>query len=245
MAKLNQVIATEKTLKTRAHELGTKIYHLVQKPDLFNGLYKTYVRKNEDGDDLPPEKKHVQFKVRDLLDEVKKAYIHLMDLTIQKDRGNGIAISDLYVDEELIFPNVPVTTLLFLEKQLTDHRSLISALPVLDIADEWEADKNESNFFRAAPTSAYRTKKVQKPLVLLEPTKEHPGSAVVITDDVIVGFWNTEKVSGAIPKKDKDRMLEKVDKLLLAVKEAREKANDTDAGKRPALGAAIYAYLEG
>jgi hypothetical protein len=245
MTKLNQVIAIEKDVKNHAHKIATEAHKLVQKPALFDGLYKTYQKKDEDGDDLPAERKHVQLKVADLLKSVKAAWTHLIDVTVQKDMGNARATANLTVDGQIVFPNVPVTTLLFLEKQVTDHRSLISALPVLDIAEEWEEDKNESNFYRAAPTSTHRSKKVQKPLVLYHATPEHAAQTAIVSDDIVTGFWHTEKVSGAIPKKVKERMLQKADKLLLAIKEAREAANDIEVGEKVKLGHAVYAYLEG
>jgi hypothetical protein len=36
-----------------------------------------------------------------------------------------------------------------------------------------------------------------------------------------------------MPKPEKDKILDRVEKLIIAVKEAREKANDADAGAKP------------
>ena len=47
------------------------------------------------------------------------------------------------------------------------------------------------------------------------------------------GFWHTVRHSGAMPKPEKDKILDRVEKLIIAVKEAREKANDADAGAKP------------
>ena len=50
MAKLNQIIAIEKGVKTRSHTSLTELYRIVQKGELFNGFTKTYKKKNEDDD---------------------------------------------------------------------------------------------------------------------------------------------------------------------------------------------------
>jgi hypothetical protein len=61
IAKLNQIIAIEKGIKSRVSSELTKLYKTVQKPDLFNGFSKIYQKKDEESEDLPPEQKRVQF----------------------------------------------------------------------------------------------------------------------------------------------------------------------------------------
>jgi hypothetical protein len=244
MVKLNAVIAIEKDVKNHAHKIGSAAYHLAQKPAVFEGIYKTY-RPKEEGDDLPPERKHAQYKVHALLEEVQEAHAQLIDVTIQKDLANASAKADLVVEGHVIYKGIPVTTLLFLEKQLTDYRSFVSALPVLDIAEEWVEDKNDAHFYRSAIVATHRTKKVQKGLTLYHATEHHPAQTAIITEDIIAGHWETEKVSGAIPKKRKDRMVKRIDLMILAVKTTREEANDTDAGARPKLAHALHSFLNG
>ena len=61
MAKLNQIIAIEKGVKARVYGELTELHKAVQKPELFNGFSKTYQKKDDDGEDLPAEKKRVQY----------------------------------------------------------------------------------------------------------------------------------------------------------------------------------------
>jgi hypothetical protein len=60
---------------------------------------------------------------------------------------------------------------------------------------------------------------------------------------VIAGFWHLVKHSGAIPKPDKQRITERVEKLLQAVKRAREEANSVEEVATPPIGGPIFAYL--
>jgi hypothetical protein len=96
----------------------------------------------------------------------------------------------------------------------------------LTLADEWNWDAN-SGYHKTNETKQHRSKKVQKPLVLQPPTKEHPAQTMMITDDVIVGYWHTVKISGAIKRTDKKALLSRIEMLSNAVKQAREQANST------------------
>lgn len=84
---------------------------------------------------------------------------------------------------------------------------------------------------------------MQKPIVLYAATPEHPAQTQLITEDVLAGYWSTVKQSGAMPATEKLALLERIDKLLRAVKDAREAANMIDEVKVPDVGAAIFNYL--
>ena len=67
----------------------------------------------------------------------------------------------------------------------------------------------------------------------------------MITEDVIAGFWQQVKQSGAMPKPDREKIGERIEKLLQAVKQAREQANGTDEVDAPAVGSAVFGFLLG
>ena len=48
MAKLNQIIAIEKGIKSKSHSEISELYKLVQKPALFNGFSKSYQANDEE-----------------------------------------------------------------------------------------------------------------------------------------------------------------------------------------------------
>lgn len=244
MTKLNQIIAIEKGVKSRAHGVISDLFKTIQKADLFNGAVRTYLKKDEDGEDLPSEKKHVQFLVRDIIGSLKISQSDLIDVTTQKDIANMGAKSNVVIDGTEVLPELPVTTLLFLEKQLTDLRTFVAAIPVLDSSENWTLDVN-SGLYKTDPVQTHRTKKVTKPIVLYPATPEHPAQTQLTTEDIIAGFWSTIRQSGAMPKPDKEKIAERVEKLLIAVKEAREKANAADAGSKPSIGSAVFGYLFG
>ena len=241
--KLNQIIAIEKGIKARVHSEVSELYKLVQKPDLFNGFVKQYQKKDEESEDLPPEKKKVVCNTNETLNKLKDSLIELCDITARKEVTNQAASADVVVDGQTILPQVPVTYLLFLEKQLTDMRTFIGSLPELSSDEDWQIDPN-SNLYKTDAIQTHRTKKVNKPIVLYQATDKHPAQTQLITEDVLVGYWQTVKQSGAAAKPVKQNLLDNVEKLLNAVKEAREAANNIDEKEiGGSFGEAIFKYL--
>lgn len=244
MAKLNQIIAIEKGIKSSAYGALTELNKAAQKPDLFNGFSKTYRKKDEDGEELPPEGKRVQYTSGEVLRAAERALTDLADVTARKDWTNCVAKADVVVDGKTLIASAPVSFLLFMEKQLTDLRTLVGNLPVLDVAEDWKSDPN-SGLYRTEPTETHRTKKMQKPIVLYAATTEHPAQTQLITEDVIAGWWVLTRQSGAMPKPEKQKLQDRIDKLIQAIKQAREAANMFDETDAPTIGGPVFGYLLG
>lgn len=242
MALLNQIIAIEKGVKARAYSDLSQLNKTVQKPELFNGFTKTYQKKDEDGEDLASEQKRVQYVVSEVLRVVERTVGELLDVTARKDWTNCIAKANVVIDGQELFVGAPVSFLLFIEKQVTDLRTFIGNLPILDGADDWHKDAN-TGLYKAEPVQTHRTKKVSKPIVMYPATPEHPAQTQLLTEDIIAGYWRQEKQSGAIPKVLREKLLERADKLLRAVKEARESANVAVEVETPNVSAAIFGFL--
>jgi len=242
MPKLNQVIAIEKGVKSRAYAELTETYKVIQKPDLFQGFAKTYRPKDEVGETYPPEHKKVQFNVESILKKIAGSLGDAMDVAVQKDSANMGAHGDLSVEEgDLKIEELPVTFLLSLEKQLVDLRTFVTKLPVLDEVEDWFSDPN-TDLYKTNAISTHRTKKTQTPIVLYDATKEHPAQTQIITEDILVGYWETIKHSGAMPAPRQGIILGRLGALLKAVKFAREKANEVEA-PRVSVGDRIFNYL--
>jgi hypothetical protein len=243
MPVLHQVIALDKGAKSRTLSATTELYKTCQKPELFNGVIRKYTPRNDSDERLPDESKLVQKKAEDVLVSAKNAMSELFDITAARDFTNCKARATVKVDGVEIIKDAPVTYLLFLEKQLTDIRTLVSSLPVLDPAHMWKDKDPNSGLYSAEPTESFRTKKQQVPLVLAPATDKFPAQTQLITDDVTAGTWKTTVISGAIPGPRRDLVLERVDRLIKAVKSAREEANGTTAELHDGIGAQIFGYL--
>lgn len=239
--KLNQVIAVEKSVKNRVSADVAVLSASLTKPALFNGMVKTYLPKDEEGETYPPQKVRVQLNVDDVLEDLGARLSELFDVTATKDFANTNAFADVVVDGEVLIEKAPTTYLLFLEKQLDFVRNVLKALPTLDSADEWKADEGQG-LFRTDPFETIRTKKVQRPIVLYDATKEHPAQTQLITEDIAVGTWEQVKFSGATPEPRKAQILDRVEKLRKAVKMAREEANASDVDEKT-VGQKIFNWI--
>jgi hypothetical protein len=241
MTKLSQIIAVEKGVKTDATRRVTDLHRDVQKEPLLSGIARTYQPRDDEGDHLPPESTKVQISGEDVLREVAGIMTRLFDVTLTKDAANCHASADVTVDGEPLLRKVPVTYLLFLEKQLTDVHTIVAKLPLLNPAEEWSPDDASGNW-KTRPVQTVRTQKIPRNHVLSEATKEHPAQVQVYMEDKAVGDWTTVKFSGAMPAVRRRQILDRLEVLQRAVKYAREEANAAEVTDQ-AAGEAVFGYL--
>lgn len=242
--KLNQIIALANGKKANCKAAITEIYKRVQKPDLFTGLQRKYSPLDEEGEKLPPETKIVQQTVKKNLDAAKENFIDLLNIIATQEYANCEAKADIVVGGQVLAKNVPVSYMLFLEKQVDDMKSLISALPVLSSDVKWNKSQVDADLYLTDVAVTNRTKKIQSPLVLYAATEKHPAQVQLISEDVFVGTWNKVDLSGAIPSIQRDEMLKKVEALREALKIAREEANCFEV-KDVNIGESITSFVFG
>jgi hypothetical protein len=243
VAKLNQIIAVEKGVKAKAQQELTAAHQDVQKPALLSGISRTYQPKDEEGEQLPPESTRVQLKAEDVLRDTAAALTRLFDVTATKDWANCTARGDVTVDGQVLLRDVPVSYLLFLEKQLVDLYTFVRKLPVLDASESWSQDPS-TDWWKTETVRTIRTKKVPRNHVKAEATEKHPAQVEVYYEDVPVGYWTTVKFSGALPARRVNELCARVEKLQQAVKYAREEANGAEIQDQR-VGDTVFGYLFG
>ncbi|WP_283134705.1 hypothetical protein [Rhizohabitans arisaemae] len=243
MTKLNQILAVEKGVKSDVQRKATEAQHTVQKAPLLSGISRTYQPIDDEGERLPSESTRVQVQVESVLKDVAAGLTRLFDVTATKDWANCEARADVTVDGTVLLSGVPVTYLLFLEKQLSDLQTLISRLPTLDPSETWTLDEN-SDTWRTDPVKTTRTKKVPRNHVLAEATEKHPAQVQVYNEDIVVGYWTKITFSGALPQRRVNELQTRVQKLQDAVKYAREEANGIEITDRR-IGETVFGYLLG
>lgn len=241
MPKLNQVIAVEKSVKSKAHADLTEAHQQLQKPALLAGISRTYRPKDDDGERLPPESTRVQVRSPDVIRKTAEVLTQLFDVVATKDWANCEARADVVVDGDVLLEKAPVTYLLFLEKQLVDLHTFVKKLPVLDPSESWVEDASQ-NCYATEAVETMRTKKVPRNHVKAEATEKHPAQVEVYYEDIAVGYWRTVKFSGAMPARRVAALLDRVEKLQRAVKFAREEANAIEV-KNQKVGDALFAFL--
>lgn len=241
VSKLHQVLAASKAITTPAEAEVTNLFRQAQLPDLFNGLSRTYEPLKEDGETLPPESKRVQTKATDILSNLADQKTKVWDIRASIDATNMKAKADVVVGEVVLIKDAPVTLLLYLEKQLKDMKTFIEKMALLDTTVEWSKDPS-TGLWKTGAVKTAKTAKIEQPLVLLEPTKEHPGKAEKQVVDKITGYWTLIKSSGALDIPTRTRILKRIETLYVAVKTAREEANSTEAEDKK-IGQKLFSYL--
>lgn len=226
--KLSQVLAIEPNKKKHHHEAISELHHATQKEALMNGFHRVYEPKDDGGESLPAESQKVQFRYKEVIEQMSEKLVELIDLTATKDWSNCRASGTVIVEGKPFLEDVPVPHLLFLEKQLEDMRTFVAKMVVLDPGENWSWDANSGQFRSEVVEQTKKTKK-KVPLVLYHATTEHAAQTQVIEEEVIVGVWKKTKFSGAIPGPEKKKLLSKIQELGEAVKFAREHANSTEA----------------
>lgn len=242
--KLNQVIAIADGEKSRKQKVLSKVYQDLGKANLFEGLARRYRPFEDDAtgsNQKPGEDKYVQVTVPKLIEETRAVLEGMFNVIATQDLANCEAKSDVIVSGDVILQGVPVTHLIFLEKQLVDIETFINAFPVLDPAERWEWS-DAAGCYKSENKETISTKKIPKNHVKAEATDKHPAQVELFFEDVPVGIWDQIKFSGNIKKDDKDFLLDKVRTLAKAVKIAREEANmrETEMSK---FGTEILSYI--
>lgn len=221
---LAQIIAVEKNVKSRVYNEVTNVHRKLMHEESMKGFNREFQPLEDSDETYEPETKPVTVNAADLLKYMGKLMTEHFDVEFLKDKGNMVAKADIVVNGVTLASDIPVTYLLYLEKQLTDVRTIIQKIPTLSTEDNFQLNK-ETGFYASAIVKTHKTKKKPKVIVHFEPTKEHPGKSELVYEDVISGYWNTIKTSGALPPSRKQTLIERVNDLLDAVKFAREKAN--------------------
>lgn len=241
--RLNQVLALEMGVKPRAKKEMTRLYHLFQKAPLFFGLTRVFTPRTDDDENLPSENNPLQANARDVLKEYRRCLSELIDVVSIKDFGNCEAFADVVVDDKVLLSAVPAVHILWLEKTVGELITVISAAPVLTADADWEYDEAMEQH-KAPPVSSARTKKKMVPIVLYPATTEHPAQTQLVSEDVVMGHWTTTRFSSALAPVEKRELLDRANKLLDALRVAREKANSTDVTP-VRVGSAVTDFLFG
>lgn len=241
MTQLHQILAVVQGQKQRAQTALTKFYQTCQKPEPFSGFTKHYEPKDEEGEQLPSEGTRVQLQVNKLLADLHEQLKPMYKIVGEVDRTNLDATADIVIDGRTILFEVPVSTLLWLEKQLADMRTVVQSIPQLSPEFVWAFDDATGNW-TTPERRTVRTKKVPRNHVKARATDKHPEQVEVYFEDVTQGTWVTRGLSGGMRASDVRTFAERLETLRDAVKDARERANSVEVQQFSAAPVLDYLF---
>jgi hypothetical protein len=235
MGQLHELLAVEKTLTGSWNTLYDETLKKLGNEHFFSGHSKALKMlaegaANEAIEQQNTEHKAVPTNVHDTLEYMFDIYAEYENLQYRKNRTNAVARGSVEFEGEVIFPDLPVDELLGLEARLTKIRALFVAMPTLDASKLWAKDEQQgAHIWAAMPEYAVKTEKVMVPVVMAEATDKHPAQVKESVRDYVIGKFMTLKRSGAVTAVQKSNAIRQVDALIVEVKRARMRANETPA----------------
>ncbi len=245
VTRLNQILAVRNSVNNDTRQSLTRRHRLLANKALLSGQARTYTPHDDDDFVHPSESTKVQVSAEAELRAIASELTRLFDINACLDWTNQLARADVVItsgaEPFVLLRDVPVTYLLFLEKQLVHIETLVRNLPLLDPAEQWQHDP-ATDGYKSDPVGSVKSKKVRRNHVLAPATDRHPAQVESFTEDVPIGKWSTIKYSGALPASRVNALLGRVLSLSQAVKFAREQANQTEVvDVRP--GKAVFDFL--
>lgn len=237
------LIATEKDRRRIDGAQLANVAAQLRNAQLFFGLTKTYQPAAEDGQQLPGDKQIIRAAVPAVLAVARDALRSLINFVATKDETNRYAVGTIRINDVALVGDVPVTTLLWLEKQLVELRGILATVPVLPAEESWTWDA-ANGYWSTEPQKSLRQVDVPDFRTVSAESQYHAAQVVQLKKNVVEGTWTTVKHSLAIPAVDRQKLLDRVDTLILATKVAREEANAVEVRPQQ-LGAVIANYLVG
>jgi hypothetical protein len=231
---LHEILAVEQEVKSHAESSRAQLVDTFRtKQGHFTGIRRTFrpfsvdeASGEEGGERLEAETRLAKTVYEELvatLKEVGKA----IDLGLQLDEANTRAKADIIVNGEVLIADVPATFLLQLERRLKELRTVFKEAPTYDPVRVWNVDPSadKKHVLRAEPIVTIRKHKTRKYNVMYEATQEHPAQVDVVEIDEPVGEIRSHEWTGMLSTGKKAALLEQLEELLNAVKQARSRAN--------------------
>lgn len=232
MGQLHELLAAEKTRSGAWHTLYEETLKKFANEHFFNGHSKSLKMledspANQAVEDQAHEYRVVPTNVFDTLHYALGIFADSEDLQFQKNATNANARGTVEF-RGMKFADLPVDELLGLEARITKIRALYAVMPTLDAAKNWKLDEQMgAHIWVADPEHTTKTEKIVVPVQMSPATDKHPAQVQAVQKDNIVGKFTTIKRSGGITAVQKSDAIKLVDELLVEIKKARMRANET------------------
>lgn len=237
MAKLHELIACESDLRGNAQRVRLEAIETFGRRERFEGHIKTLAmfdeaRSNENA--AGSENVAVTTTVGAKLDYVKDPIGRYLDACLQKEATNQTAKADLVLEDgTVIAAGVPATALLGLETKLKEIRQMYEAIPTHKPGVEWAADPalGEGIFRAVHPEVTNKTEMSCTPIILAPATDKHAAQVRAVDTQKPVGAYTKISFTGTVSPAWKSEKLAKIDLLIRAAKQARQRANEAEVVK--------------
>jgi hypothetical protein len=235
MVKLHELLAAEKTPTAAWNALYEDTLKKFKNPSHFFDGHSKSLKMIEDSDanraieDQAREEKPVTTTVAETLQYALDIFGKAEDLQFLKNSTNRRAVGTVMWKGQPLLTDMPVDQLLGLEDRLGKLRRLYAEVPTLDATKHWQqATQFSTHIWQTVyPEDTTKTEKRVVPVIMSAATKEHAAQIHAVQKDEVVGKYTTTKRSGAATALQKADALKRIDELLVEIKQARMRANET------------------
>jgi len=250
MSKLHEVLAVDGDIMREAQKIAAETVKTFKtKENLFTGEYKTLEmwdegrKQEEEGQQVFKE---MTTTVQEKLDYTANALVRHLDCLSHKEHTNQQAVGSIIMNGSAILSKLPATLLLSIENKLLTWRGIYEAIPTLKPGVTWVNDDNnrEGSFKAEHDELTHKTENTVQHKILVQPTKEHPAQVEKWTEQKPCGQYRKVLYSGMITPARKSVLLSRVDALIQAVKQARQRANTAEVVKQD-IGSVIFGFIHG
>jgi hypothetical protein len=233
MGSLHQHLAALNELEAQDRKISEESGGVFKKQELFEG----FVRVLHMADDARQHEEKGAGESRALttsvLERIKYETAFMkenLDAQLQREIANTLAKADLELPDGTVVKEVPVTYLMYLEKYWTRKRAEYDGIPTIDTTKRWipdgQSDK-EGALRTEEPERANRQEKTKVVIEKAPATEKHAAQVEVYDKDVVVGYYEKDYQTGKATPAMKHALLSWIDKLIVNVRKAKAKANET------------------
>lgn len=231
MTKLYELLAVEGDLKSLAMSAMKNLEGVfTNAAGRFSGISRTFHPFSDDPtpqDRLPDEVRELTSSVNEELGLIVKPFSDWLNVAVQKENGNARTGANVVVDGKEILPRLSAPALLFIENRLRELRELYAHIPTYDTSEKWTFDESLGCYVMVGKETI-KSRKVPRALPTVPATDRHPGQVHVYEEEVPFGKYTTLHRSSALSPAQKRALIDRIDALHKAVKEARNRANDVE-----------------
>jgi hypothetical protein len=244
--KLHELLAVENNLETQAAKTRTDLMATFEKKrHLFAEKRVVFIPSEEGKPQVTESQSDIQSTVMRELDWVSTNIQKALDASLRVALTNTTARASIVIEDTniMIAKDVPATALLELEKRVAELHALVGAIPTLDPALGFVEDPARgAGIYKAREVNKTRSKKDVRIIVKYAATKEHPAQTELLPCETPIGTLQEQEWSSLITPAQKAEMLDRVERLLRATRQARSRANDCEV-PQAAIGGTLLRYV--
>lgn len=247
MAQLHEILAVESSLGKAADKLMQESRKTLGKENLFMGATRTLKMFDTESEHLnTKESVNLETTVDENIDYLIDPVGDYWDAILQKDLTNQTATADIIIDGQTIAAGLPATFLLNMETKLGELRRVYDSIHTLAPGIKWEIDRDHSKMgvFTANENETFKTEKMVEFVIAAEATEQHPAQVREVPKTTNVGKYSLQKWCGLLSPLEKAMRIQRLDKLIRAVKKARQRANKAEIVNAHVAGD-LFSYING